>query len=59
MRMMKTRSNIIVALTLIVLVGWGVVALGYSVAERAVASRVPAAVPDAGDGGRTVRSGAR
>jgi hypothetical protein len=44
---------------LVVLVGWGVVALGYSVAERAVAGRVPAAVHDAGDGGRTVRSGAR
>ena len=46
-------------MALIVLVGWGVVALGYSVAERALAGRVPAAVRDAGDGGRTVRSGAR
>ena len=46
-------------MALVVLVGWGVVALGYSVAERAVAGRVPAAVHDAGDGGRTVRSGAR
>ncbi len=46
-------------MALIVLVGWGVVALGYSVAERAVAGRVPAAVRDAGDGGRTARSGAR
>ena len=44
---------------LIVLVGWGVVALGYSVAERAVIGRVPATVRDAGDGDRTVRSGAR
>jgi hypothetical protein len=44
---------------LIVLVGWGVVALGYSVAERAVTGRVPATVSDAGDGDRTVRSGAR
>ena len=46
-------------MALIVLMGWGVVALGYSVAERAVAGRVPAAVRDAGDGGRTARSGAR
>jgi hypothetical protein len=46
-------------MALIVLVGWGVVALGYSVAERAVAGRVPAAVRDAGDSGRTARSGAR
>ena len=46
-------------MALIVLVGWGVVALGYSAAERAVAGRVPAAVHDAGDGGRTARSGAR
>jgi hypothetical protein len=44
---------------LIALVGWEIVALGYSVAERAVAGRVPAAVSDAGDGGRTARSGAR
>src|SRR5262249_18686423 len=44
---------------LIALVGWGVVGLGYSVAERAVAGRVPAAVRDAGDGGRAARSGAR
>jgi hypothetical protein len=44
---------------LVVLVGWGVVALGYSVAERAVAGRVPAAVRDAGDRGQTARSGAR
>jgi hypothetical protein len=46
-------------MALIALVGWGVVALGYSVAERAVAGRVPAAVHEAGDGGRTARSGAR
>jgi hypothetical protein len=46
-------------MALIALVGWGVVALVYSVAERAVAGRVPAAVHEAGDGGRTARSGAR
>jgi hypothetical protein len=46
-------------MALIALVGWGVVALGYSVAERAVAGRVPDAVRDAGDSGRTARSGAR
>ncbi len=46
-------------LTLTVLIGWGAVALGYSVAERAVASRAPAADADRGDGGRTVRTGAR
>jgi hypothetical protein len=46
-------------MALIVLVGWGVVALAYSVAERAVAGRAPAAVRDAGDSGRTARSGAR
>ena len=46
-------------MALTVLVGWGVVALGYSVAERAVAGRAPAAVRDAGDGGRAARSGAR
>jgi hypothetical protein len=46
-------------LALAVLAGWGVVALGYSLAERAVAGRVPVAVPDGGDGGRTARSGAR
>jgi hypothetical protein len=46
-------------MALIALVGWGVVALGYSVAERAVAGRVPATVHEAGDGGRTARSGAR
>ena len=44
---------------LIALVGWGVVALGYSVAERAVAGRAPAAVRDAGEGDRAARSGAR
>ena len=44
---------------LIVLIGWGVVALGYSLAERAVAGRVPAAVRDRGDDGRAARSGAR
>ena len=46
-------------MALIALVGWEIVALGYSLAERAVAGRVPAAVTDAGDGGRTARSGAR
>ena len=46
-------------LTLTVLVGWGAVALGYSLAERAVAGRVPAAAADRGDGGRAARSGAR
>jgi hypothetical protein len=46
-----------VALT--VLTGWGAVALGYSVAERAVASRGPAAAARRGDGGQAARSGAR
>jgi hypothetical protein len=46
-------------MALVVLVGWGVVALGYSIAERAVAGRVPTAVRDAGDSGRTAQSGAR
>jgi hypothetical protein len=45
--------------TLTVLIGWGAVALGYSLAERAVASRVPAPVAGRGDDGRTARSGAR
>ena len=46
-------------LALTVLIGWGAVALGYSLAERAVASRAPDAVRDGGEGGRTARSGAR
>jgi len=46
-----------VALT--VLTGWGAVALGYALAERAVASRGPAAATRRGDGGQAARSGAR
>jgi hypothetical protein len=46
-------------ITLTILVGWGAVALGYSLAERAVASRVPSADADRGDGGRAARTGAR
>jgi hypothetical protein len=46
-------------MTLIILLGWGAVALGYSLAERAVARRVPAPAADRDDGGRTARSGAR
>jgi hypothetical protein len=46
-------------IALTVLIGWGAIALGYCLAERAVASRSPAAVADRGDGGRTARSGAR
>ena len=47
---------------LTVLLGWGAVAFGYSLAERAVASRMPAALGsgDTGDGGeRAARTGAR
>jgi hypothetical protein len=44
---------------LVALIGWGVVALGYSLAERAVAGRAPAPVRDRGDEGRAARSGAR
>lgn len=46
-------------MALAVLAGWGVVALGYSLAERAVAGRVPVALRDGGDGGQAARSGAR
>jgi hypothetical protein len=46
-------------IALTALIGWGAVAFGYSVAERAVAGRVPAPVSGQGDGSRAARSGAR
>ncbi|HEY3733361.1 MAG TPA: hypothetical protein VGL63_05545 [Streptosporangiaceae bacterium] len=47
-------------LALSVLLGWGVVAFGYSLAERGVASRVADPLGDGGDGGeRAARTGTR
>jgi Family of unknown function (DUF5941) len=45
-------------MALTVLIAWGAVALGYSLAERSVASRVPEPAREA-DGGTAARSGAR
>jgi hypothetical protein len=45
-------------MALVVLIAWGAIALGHSLAERSVASRVPEPAREA-DGGTAARSGAR